>query len=482
MSEQGEPRRPASARPSARTVALASARVALAVVALGVAIVTVGAAAMLPLPTIAPTPGSTLVVPVATPQSLVCPGAVLRLGDASGQDVSTASPIGQASVAAGGDPDRSALDGPGGAIGLTGAGETDSTVSGAQLQELSDPAASGLAATACAPVASESWLIGGSNAVGRTTVLTLDNPSDVAATVDLSIWDESGAVTARGATGISVGAHAQSVIALAGLAPDAVSPVVRVESTGGLITATLQETVVRGLETAGADLVGASAAPSGSLVFPGLTVRGSDDVESRIFADTTGASDDLAPVLRLFAPGGAATDATIEVRPLDGSPGTTSTVSVPAGQVLDAPIEGLVDGEYTIAVSSAEPLVGAVRMSTAVGTDRTSGTSDLAWSVAPPRLGSAAVAEVVDGAPARLHLVNPGGSPIDATVTDPTGAAKDVPLEPGATWSTDAAAGSWGVSATGAVAASVTYAADGELATYPVLPRVADADPVRVYP
>lgn len=462
-------------RPTARAVALAGARVAGTLVAVGVAVVVVGAATVLPIPTVAPTPASTLVAPVATPQSLACPGGFLRLGDAQGQDATTASSVGAPTTASVGDPTTVALSGPAAGSGLTGAADTD--VSGAQLQALAAPDVSGLAAATCAPATSSAWLVGGSTSVGRTTLVVLSNPSDVSATVDLELWGEQGPVTASGATGIVVDAGSQTVIALSGLAPNLASPVVHVQSTGGLIVATLQETIVRGLETAGADVVGATADPSPDVIIPGITVRAAVNVENRIATDGSGASADLDGVLRVIAPGTADAHLTIDVAPVGAGEGTSYTATAAAGVVSDIPLGVTDDGEYTVTVTSDEPIVAAARVSTASTPDPASNTSDVGWVVAPPRLASASSITVVNGPSPTLHLANPGAAAIDVTVDDAT-----VSLAAGASESQPIAPGGHTISATGAVVASIGYAGDGQLAGYSVEPRAADADPLLVFP
>ncbi|MFT4124275.1 MAG: DUF5719 family protein [Microbacteriaceae bacterium] len=479
MTEPDGPSGPAP-RPSARAVALASARVALAVTALGVAIATVGAAVILPLPRLVPTPASTVVTPVATAQSLVCPGAMLRLGDESGTDATSASAYGTASVQLSGDAARTALNGAGAPLALSSDAGAD-TVSGAQAESLDGSGATGLAVAACAPVSSDTWLVGGSTAVGRTTLVTLANPSDVPAVVDLALWGEEGAIQAAGASGIRVEPGSQQVVSLAGLAPDTASPVVHVTSSGGLIVASLQETVVRGLETAGADLVGGTAAASQSLVIPGVVIRGSAALEARQGADTTDASADLATALRLFAPGGTPATVTVGIVPLAGGQTESFEATVSAATVLDVPLGVLDDGEYTITVTSDVPVVGAVRASTASSDDTASGTSDVAWSVVPPRLVVPASATVVDGPSPRLHVTNPGTDPVDVTIVDPSGTATTQSVAGGATTSLDAVAGGYTLSATGTIAADVEYASDGQLGGYAVLPAATGADPVRVY-
>ena len=80
---------------TARGVAIVSGRIVIGLVGIGVAIVTVVGSSLVPLPGIRLTPPSTVITPVPTAQQLVCPGAVVRLADASGKGATTASAIGE---------------------------------------------------------------------------------------------------------------------------------------------------------------------------------------------------------------------------------------------------------------------------------------------------------------------------------------------------------------------------------------------------
>ncbi|MFW8745689.1 DUF5719 family protein, partial [Mesorhizobium japonicum] len=147
-------------------------------------------------------------------------------------------------------------------------------LAGAQSQIAAADDESGLAAAACAEPSGSTWLVGGATTTGRTTLLTLANPTQVDATVTLAIFGEKGVVQAPGLSGIVVTAGAQRVIPLAGFAPDLASPAIHVTARGGRIVASLQQSTVRGLDAGGVDLVGATADPSTSLRIPGIRVLG----------------------------------------------------------------------------------------------------------------------------------------------------------------------------------------------------------------
>ncbi len=225
-------------------------------------------------------PPGVQVVPVAADQLRVCPGSVLRLGDESGENADTPIAIGVPSVRADAigasldqQPDQCQSDASTG--GTSAAPQVlriqpgdGAAIAGAQSQVVEARDFVGFAAAACSEPSGSIWLAGGSMAVGRTSILTLTNPTAVGALVTLTILGEKGPVEAPGMNGIDVPAGSQRVLSLAGFAPGLVSPVVHVEARGGQVTASLQQSIVRGLDAVGVDLVDAAPDPATDLTFP----------------------------------------------------------------------------------------------------------------------------------------------------------------------------------------------------------------------
>jgi hypothetical protein len=479
-------------RRTAKGAAIVGIRVVAGTVGLAVAAATIAVAAIVPLPTIARTPHPLTVTPVPTAQQLVCPGSLLRLGDETGQGASTASAFGQASLrydASGGEVTAAPLaeaGAPGSPILISSPVGTSADdrilVAGAQAEVAATGEFSGLAATDCVGVATETWLVGGSTSVGRTTLVTLSNPSDTVSTVALEIAGETGAITAPGATGIVVQPHTQRVLSLAGFAPDVESPVVHVESRGGQIVASLQQATVRGLEPGGVDIVGATTSPSTSQVVPGVVVSGADALATRIGEE---GFSDLATVVRVFVPGDKPTTAQVSVVADDGSAtGASFSVELEPGMVDDLPIDGLVDGNYTVSVTTAVPVVAGVRVSTvATSVDPlVPGASDFAWLAASSQLDGDSLVAVAAGPSPRIHLFNPTADDADVTLT--TGGVDTVvtvaaessasmAAEPGSTYE---------VSDFDALVGAVSYSGPGAIAGYPVQPPARGSGPIRVLP
>lgn len=494
---EDEPEPVAKRQVTVRGIAIVGARVVTGVVGIGVAAVTIGAAALLPLPTVRSEPTGVVVSPVPTAQQLVCAGAVLRLSDDTGQGATIPSPVGSGPVV-----DYDASDGPLDAVPLgqsdagTGGtrdapllvssppGDPDSRVliSGAQTEEPAVGDYAGLASSGCAPATAESWFPAGSTAVGRTTLLTLSNPTEVPATVDIEIFDDAGAVSAPGTSGVIVPPNGQRVLSVAGFAPDLDSPVIHVTSTGGQVVANLQQSIVRGLDAGGLDIISPSAAPSTDIAIPGLVISNLAGVQQLLARGSDYA--DVAPTLRLFAPGEGSVQATLSVFAEDGSAvGTALAFDFEAGDVTDVPLDGfeapLAEGSYTIRVTTSIPAVAAARAATAAPpTGDAVPANDFAWFASAPLLTGQAQVTIADGPSPLLHLHNPGTAATTVTVGAdtvqlPAGASVSLPVEGGTTLQ---------LSGFEQLAASVTFDDPAGVSGYPVLPPGAVSTPVTVYP
>ena len=401
-----------------RGVAIVGARVVTGVVGLAVAAVVIGAASLLPIPTLRSQPASVVVTPVPTAQQVVCAGAVLRLSDETGQGATIPSAVGGGPAL-----DYDASDGEVEAIPLgtsdagtggtfdapllistpPGSPETRVLVSGAQSETVDVGDFVGLASSGCAPVSADSWFPSGSTVVGRTTLLTLSNPTEVPATVDIEIFDDAGPVSAPGSSGIIVPPNGQRVLSVAGFAPDLDAPVVHVTSTGGQVVANLQQSIVRGLDAGGLDIVAPAVAPATDIVVPGLVIQNVGGVQQLV---SRGADYlDVSPVIRLFAPGEGTVTATLAVFAEDGAAtGTALDFDFDAGRAIDVPLDGfeapLQDGAYTVRVTTSMPAVASVR-ATAAGTADAGALApnDFAWFASAPVLSERAQVTIAEGRP-----------------------------------------------------------------------------------
>ncbi|MCU1418113.1 MAG: hypothetical protein JWP32_2287, partial [Schumannella sp.] len=358
-----------------------------------------------------------------------------------------------------------------------------SALAGAQSQAVDARDFRGFAVAGCAEPSGSIWLVGGATTVGRTSILTLSNPTEVAAQVSLSIFGEQGAVQAPGLTGIDVPAGTQRVLSLAGFAPGLLSPVVHVESRGGQVVAYLQQSIVRGLDATGVDLVGGAPDPGTEMTFAGVQIFDSLGTSRALALDDW---DDVAPVVRILNPGTVPTEVTVSVTPVDPSiagtsfpvqtePGVVTEVGLDSGAEVDSGVS-LADGTYTVTMTADQPFVAGVRTSAAadIGPIETQDAiqapaSDLAWYSGSSPLAGDALVVVANGPDPELAAVNPTTADVslvldaqdgaDITLVVPAGGAATTPVTEGVSYLLTGAKGLF---------AAVSYAADDSLGAYPV--------------
>lgn len=209
----------------------------------------------------------------------------------------------------------------------------------------------GLTAASCQAPATESWLVGGATVLSSTAHLLLDNAGTTPAEVLLQVWGPTGPVDLTGERYL-VAPGAQEVVVLGGVAAEQRGLVVRVQASGGRVTAAVQDSALDGFTPVGTDLVVPGGAPATRQVVPGVAVTASQ------------VDDAAAPVLRLLAPGDVATTAHVTLLGADGSttlPGVEDVALAP-GEVTDVPLGGLPTGAWTIVVDSSEPVVAAAEV------------------------------------------------------------------------------------------------------------------------
>jgi hypothetical protein len=255
------------------------------------------------------------------------------------------------------------FDSPQGSIVLTG--------STSQLVDLDSMR--GLAGASCQEPSTDFWLIGGSTADGRESLLILSNPSPIDETVDLNIYTDLGQIDGAGLKGISVLAQSTSVISLASLAPSAGALAVQVQSQGAKLAGWIQHRSVAGLESLGVDYVSPSIATQTAVVIPGLSIRGTETINQ--VSQTEGIAD-AGHAIRVFAPTGA----NITVQIVSSSEdvfGSVLTATIETGTVQDFPITELMDGDYTVFITSDQPIFASARAS--VGNSDGEPRIDFAW-------------------------------------------------------------------------------------------------------
>ena len=470
----------ASTPRSARTGILIGARALTGVIGIVIGVGVIAAATFLPLPTLGAGAPSTAVTPVPAAQQLVCPGSVMRLGDENGANATTTSAIGSPTttreVSSGTLETRTlastdAGGGSGAPILVTAEAAAATSLAGAQSQIVSTADYRGFAAAECARPSSDSWLVGGSTATGRTTLLTIANPGAALSTVTIEIFGEDGIIDAPGTNGIVVAPGSQRVLSLAGFAPSLESLSVHVTSRGGPVVANLQQSIVRGIDAGGVEIIGATTSPAETNVIPGVLIHDAAGVEASLGAE---GYDDLGTVVRLLVPGTEAAEATIRVIPTAaGAEAASFDLSLPAGIVTDVPVDELPDGSYTVVVETSVPVAASVRASTI-----SDGASDLAWFASADALTDSAFVVVATGPSATLQFGNPGDESATVLVGDVT---VEVPARSSAALTVDDNS-SYLVTGADGLFASVSYSAAGRLGSYLVGASATREPAVVVYP
>lgn len=473
-----------------RGLARIGARAVGGVIGVGIAVVAVAGATLLPLPDFAIGAPAQTVTPVPADQQRVCPGPLLQLAADAGE-ATRPSAVGTptfASSAEGADVDITSLKPDADTASREQAPQVASVATprnatkpplfaAAQMQTADADDLAGLAAAACAEPAADTWLVAGSTALGQTSLVLLSNPSEVDATVDLTVFTETGTVDAPGAAGILVPARSQKVVPLAGLVPSAAATVVRVQTTGGQVAATLQQSFEQGIQPRGAELAGPTGGPARQQIVPGVTITSTDAIQGEQSAEGVGFA---FPVVRLLAPGQADAQVTVGAVGETGTAvGNSYATTVKAGQVAEIPLDHLKDGSYTVTVNSNVPVVAAVRTSV-IGTK----ARDFTWFASAQELQDDLLASIPSGADATIHFANAGETDTTVTVTrtrpGSTPAKIVVPAEGGS--HARLGPGAYRITGADGLRGSVSFAADGRASSFALSPPGPLAAPITVYP
>lgn len=472
---------------TAKGAAILSARLVSGLIGIAAAAAVITAIVAVPLPSAHSEPPSVVVTPVAAQQQRVCSGPLLRLGDDMGAQATTASALGEARTTTGtsGDVDGvlAPVDGSDTAsdsVTLETGDDDQELLAAAQSQSISRGDFVGTAAAECVEPRDDIWLVGGSTTTGRTTLLKVTNPGDVAATIDISVYSDSGEITAPGTTGIAIAPGEHRVYSLAGLTPGLATPVVRVQSDGALVVASLQQSTVRTLEPGGLDFVTASAAPSTEVTIPGILFPDHDDLEAAIAGEDY---IDLNAALRVFVPGDAQAHAVVTMVPVADEGGSADdpveiSVSLDPGRVTELPVSEYEAGRYVAVITSSVPVVAGMRVA-AVGDD---GANDFSWVASAEAVHERVLAAVARGSNPVMTLHNPRDERAevqmsladeDSTVSVPAGSSVSVSVDQNSIYLLEGF---------DELRVAVDFAGDGTVTTHSVSPRAPASTPIVVYP
>jgi hypothetical protein len=467
-----------------RRVAKTSGRLIAGIVGVALAGASVFAIGTFDLPRVTAAVPSAVITPTAADQTRVCAGPLVQL---AGDGSSNASSFGAAELTIGSqsEPTQTPLAAPNNVAGdafgspsvVSEPSAADATtaplLAAAQSQSAGLEDLNGFAASPCTEASAESWLVGGSTDVGRTSVLALTNPTRADAIVDLEIFGEGGQVEAPGSQGVIVKAGEQKLLSLAAFAPNLLTPIVHVTSRGGQVAAVIQHSVIRGLTPNGVEYVAPTAPAANEQVLAGVVIA----PNAPLFSDED--YDDNSPALRMIAPGAEAAQVSVTfTSESGGSSPEPLAYELAGGVATEISLQSLPAGNYTIAVSSDQPVVTGARTSIALGE-----SSDLAWFQASTALPDSVMVAVPTGDSPVLHLANPGSRALtvelDASAGDsvttkiPARSSVAVPVTGGVSYELSGAEGAYG---------QVSIVAASGISAFAVQPANPSATPVTVYP
>lgn len=462
--------------PLSKRIAITSGRMLVGLIGIGATVVVLGSVALVPWPSWGVSAPVVDVNPTGTEQQRVCAGPLLTVG-ANLSAATTISSIGAATVVAtGGTTSSLTTDNPNaasdGAPQVLASPSDAAPLAASQSQELNLETVAGLTASACAEPVTESWLVGGTTALGHTAVLVLGNASDVPAEVHLELFGADGQLSTIGLGTTTVEPGQQVSLPLNGYAPSEPNLVVHVMSQGGRVAAALDTTAINGLTPFGADVIGPSAALATTATIPGLVVDA-----SAAQAEFGAGADGFASV-RLLAP----TEQTltkITVIGENGIPGATFSADLQPGEVTDLPLLNLAPGTYSLMISAEHAVVAAAQSALLAALPTTPPTNavDYAWFASASTLPDAAGLAVPSAAPATLHLANPTAADVTVTI----GGGQPVVVGSGKAVTVAVPAGASQLTGMQGLVASLSLQNPGRLASFTVPGVVLDSSSVAVY-
>lgn len=283
----------------------------------------------------------------------------------------------------------------------------------------------GLATTACAPAATDTWLLGGGTQPGHRLRLLLANPGASPSVVDVTLLGPQGVVQAPAGNDITVGPGAQKALYLDALAPGLAALAVHVEARSGRVAATLHDSLLRGLVPGGADDVPPAAPPSRHQVVPGLAIGAPvPGAGGPGGAASEPATAPGAVAVRVAAPGGSEAVVRVHLLGPDGEVNLPEggVATVPPRTVVDLPVTGVPAGTYAAVVDADAPVVASALIGRSRAGSQAAGApaaapgtappAELAWAAGARALqATTAIALPAASAPVRSPGARPGAVP-----------------------------------------------------------------------
>lgn len=259
----------------------------------------------------------------------------------------------------------------------------------------------GMVAGACLAPSASTWLVGGNTEVGSSVHLVLTNPGQSPVRI-----------TVRGWTGL--GAMASETVEL--LEPNTTTVILgetmeraeriafHVSAEGGQVGAYLHTSSLNGLVPAGVSYVAPTTAP------------GLDTLIGPVHLEPFDA-EEAETVVRILNPGPQNAHVSLTLLGPEGEEdlGGAQNLTIDAGTVSDVPVAATQAGEYSVRISSDEPVTGAVRSAvTGTESEELAGVPvDISWL---PGAHPTSAAQLATGEESEIAVTNPSGDVAEVQV------------------------------------------------------------------
>ncbi|WP_218221742.1 DUF5719 family protein [Nesterenkonia sp. Act20] len=272
----------------------------------------------------------------------------------------------------------------------------------------------GLAVGQCTAPERSQWFFGPEIAAGASSLLTLANPFDRAATVEVNSVDSEGDRGTSGARSVVVPGQTTRAVNIAGLASAGTDLGVSVRSSGAPVTAQLQSSRASGTTGTGIEFLPGLTEAGTSHVLPDITVPegiAETDADEDTAEDTDDGAQDAEqagptpPELWIHVPGNQGATVEVQVYGEDGqqSLDTPGVFTVDGGEVDVIELQGLEPGVTDIRVRTDVPAHAAVRSESAQ-------SSDFSWAAPTEALAEGSGALLPELGDSELRLFGSGAS------------------------------------------------------------------------
>lgn len=295
-------------------------------------------------------------------------------------------------------------------------GQLPSIGSGLRSYQAKDGDLAGLAASSCLAPASNWRFTGLDTTTGSTSVLHISNPTSTTAQVSVDLRGPKGLIDTGTLQNVVVAPGEERAIVMGGYAQDMSSVAATVTSTGGKISAYVQQASLRGLTPSGVDLVAPNAAAGNTQVIPGVWIDSKENSQ-KLSKD----QKNLIPQLHVAATGSQGAGYKVKLLGADGEVAASFDENLAAASNATSVVNlnQLAAGYYTVVVEADAPVTAAVRM--VRGSDPKD-PSDTAWAVASnPLAGNQVMPLSANGTGKFVLAAKDVDSTVDAVVVDKDG-------------------------------------------------------------